>query len=80
MKLLEQGNLAQAARMHEHERFMAAQQQSAELRTMRFNEHLNTKQRNTDNFVDYVLDCTRFYNTQGTFRVSGTSCPNRQTF
>ena len=78
--LLHQGDLAQAARMQEHDRFMAAQQQAADLRSMRFNEHEFTKQRNNDNFVDYVLDCTRFYNSSGTFRVSGTNCPNRQTF
>jgi hypothetical protein len=77
--LLRQGRLAQAARMQEHGAFMASQQRAADLRNLRFNQHEYTKQRNTDDFVDYVLDCSRFYNSQGTFRVSGTSCPNRQT-
>jgi len=78
--LLRQGDLAQAARMQEHNAFMASQQKAADQRSIAFNAHENQKQSNTDNFVDYVLDCSRAYSGGGTVRVSSASCPNRQTF
>jgi len=78
--LLRQGELAGQARMQEHQQFMAAQQQSADLRTERFNAQENRKQTNTDNVVDHVLDCTRVYSNDNSVRVSGANCPNRQSW
>jgi hypothetical protein len=78
--LLAQGDLAAASRMHAHQQFMASQAAVADDRARKFAASQYRKQSNNDNFVDYVLDCTRFYNSEGTFRVSGTNCPNRQTF
>jgi hypothetical protein len=78
--LLRQGDLAQAARMQEHQQFMASMQHEADVRTGNFVLGQYRKQNNNDNFVDYVLDCQRYYNASGTVRVSGGNCPNRQTF
>jgi len=78
--LLRQGEIAGAARMREHQAFMGAQQVAADKRNLAFREHIYQKQRNSDNFVDYVLDCSRYYNQSGTSRISvGGNCPNRQT-
>jgi hypothetical protein len=77
--LLAQGDLAAASRMRAHQQFMASQAAVADDRARKFAASQYRKQSNNDDFVDYVLDCTRFYNDERTFRVSGTNCPNRQT-
>jgi len=77
-RMLAQGELAQAARMQAHDAYMSSMEQGREIRNQNFNEHLYQKQHNTDNFVDYVLDCQRAYS--GNYRVSGGNCPNRRTF
>lgn len=76
--LLRQGELAAAARMQEHKAFMASQEAGAERRDIQFEEGQYQKQSNNDNFVDYVLDCQRYYN--GNERISDIDCPERQTF
>jgi hypothetical protein len=78
--LLRQGDLAQATRMRQHQQYMASAEQSYAAHNDQFGRDQYRKQSNNDNFVDYVLDCQRFYNNDRTFRVSGTNCPNRQTF
>jgi hypothetical protein len=77
--LLRQGDLAQSARMHAHEQFMTSMQHEADVRTGNFVLGQYRKQRNNDNFVDYVLDCQRLYGSAGRVSV-GTNCPNRQTY
>ncbi len=78
-RLLEQGNLAQAQRMQAHQAYMASAQRGYDLHNAQFRQGQYDKQRRSDNFVDYVLDCQRAYS--GGNRVSvGSNCPNRQTF
>jgi hypothetical protein len=51
----------------------------ADVRNDAFAQQQQNKQVQSDNFVDYVLDCSRLYS--GNTRVSvGSNCPNRQTF
>lgn len=76
--LLAQGRLAGAQRMQSHQDFMTSFQREAEVRTGRFNDAQYAKQRNSDNYVDHILDCQRAYS--GNNRVSVGNCPNRQTF
>lgn len=76
--LLQQGRLAQAARTRDHQGFMASMQRGRDLRNDQFNARMAQRQRGSDDFVDYVLDCQRAYGRQG--RVSVGNCPNRQTY
>jgi hypothetical protein len=64
--------------MRAHQAFMSSMEQSRENRNIRFQIGQYQKQRNNDNFVDYVLDCQRAYS--GNNRVSAGNCPNRQTY
>ncbi len=76
--LLAQGRLAGAQRMQAHQDFMASFERGRDIRAERFREGQYQKQRNSDNYVDYILDCQRAYS--GNARVSVGNCPNRQTF
>jgi hypothetical protein len=76
--MLYQGRLAGQARMAEHASYMSAMQQQADVRTGAFEASQYRKQNNSDNEVDYILDCQRSYS--GNVRVSSSNCPNRQTF
>ena len=76
--MLAQGELAQAARMREHDAFMSSMQRGADLRNEQFRTGQYEKQRRSDNFVDYVLDCSRYYGTSSRLSV-GNNCPDRQT-
>ncbi len=77
--LLQQGNLAQAARAREHRSFMASMQHGGDARAEQFHERMFQKQHQSDDFVDYIVGCQRAYS--GRNRVSaGADCPNRQTF
>lgn len=76
--LLAQGRLAQSQRMQAHQDFMASMERGRDVRNMQFQAGQYRKQRNNDNYVDYILDCSRAYS--GTTRVSSGNCPNRQTF
>ncbi len=78
--LLRQGDLAQSARMQQHREYMASAQAAYAVHNANFALGQYRKQNNNDNFVDYVLDCQRYYNASGTVRISGGNCPNRQTF
>ena len=76
--LLEQGRLAQAGRMRQHQDFMSNTQRERTARNDRFKEGQYQKQRNKEEYVDYILDCQRLSN--GNARASvGSNCPSRQT-
>jgi hypothetical protein len=54
-------------------------QQGYDAHNEQFREHIYDKQRQSDDFVDHVLDCQRAYYSDG--RISlGSNCPNRQTY
>jgi hypothetical protein len=76
--MLEQGAIAGAQRMQAHRDYMASMQAGADRRDIKFEAGQYQKQNNTDNYVDFILDCQRSYS--GNVRVSDSSCPNRQTF
>jgi len=76
--LLAQGRLAGAQRMQAHQDFMASFERGRDIRAERFKDGQYQKQRNSDNYVDHILDCQRSYS--GNARVSVGNCPNRQTF
>lgn len=76
--LLQQGALAGAARMQEHQDYMATMQEGADREKIKFEAGQYQKQNNNDNFVDYIFNCQRAY--AGTTRVSSGNCPDRQTF
>jgi hypothetical protein len=81
--LLEQGRLAQAQRMRAHQDFMAGMEAVRENRDIQFHQHMYDKQKQNEDFVDYVLDCQRLYssNPSEVSRLSvGGNCPNRQTW
>ncbi len=75
--LLEQGRLAQAQRMNQHQDFMNSMQRGREIRNERFQEGQYLKQKNKEDYVDYILDCQRASN--GTIRVAVGNCQARQT-
>ena len=77
--LLQQGRVAQQARTNQQNSFMEAFKSQADHRNGEVAIQQQNKQVQSDNFVDYVLDCSRIYS--GAKRVSvGSNCPNRQTF
>ena len=76
--LLQQGALAGAARMQEHQDYMASMQEGADREKIKFEAGQYQKQNNNDNYIDYIFNCQRAY--VGTTRVSGGNCPDRQTF
>jgi hypothetical protein len=76
--MLQQGALAGAARMKAHQDYMTSMQQGADREAIRFEAGQYQKQNNSDNYVDFILDCQRAYD--GNVRVSSSNCPNRQTF
>jgi len=75
--LLQQGRLAQAARMREHQAFMDGMRRGRDIDNQRFREGQYQKQKNKEDTVDYVLDCQRLY-SQGN-RASVGNCPDRET-
>ena len=75
--LLAQGRLAQGQRMREHQDYMAAVGRSRDTSNERFAASQYAKQRHSDDYVDFILDCQRLYSGQE--RVSVGNCPNRQT-
>jgi hypothetical protein len=75
--MLRQGELAGAQRMQAHKDYMASMQAGADRRDIQFEEGQYRKQNNSDNYVDYILDCQRAY--VGDVRISSSNCPNRQT-
>jgi hypothetical protein len=75
--LLEQGRLAQAQRTRQHQDFMASMERGRDLRNQQFADGQFQKQRNKEDYVDYILDCQRLSN--GEVRVAIGNCPVRQT-
>lgn len=77
--LLAQGDVAQAARTRQQQSFMANFKQQGDARNQAFKAGQFQKQHHSDDFVDFVSDCSRLYS--GNTRVSiGANCPNRQTY
>ena len=76
--LLQQGKLAQAQRMRQHQDYMAGVQQQGENRRAQFQNQQFRKTQNKEDYVDFILDCQRAYS--GNNRVSVGNCPNRETF
>jgi hypothetical protein len=73
--MLEAGERAGEARMREHQAFMGSMQRQQDIRNMNFAAGQYNKQHATDDFTDYILDCTRLR-----YGVSvGSNCPARQT-
>jgi hypothetical protein len=76
--LLDAGKRAGEARMREHDAFMNSMQQQRDVRNLNFAVGQYNKQHASDNFVDYVLDCTRLSNNVSVSGPHG-SCQDRQT-
>jgi hypothetical protein len=76
--LLAAGEAAGQARMLQHQQFMASFQRQADVRNSNFAQSQVNKQRASDNFVDYILDCTRLSNHVSVSGPNG-SCQDRQS-
>jgi hypothetical protein len=73
--MLEAGREAGEARMRQHEAFMHSMQRQQDIRNERFVVGQYNKRWATDNFIDYITDCTRLRNGYSV----GGNCQNRQT-
>ncbi|MDQ6683827.1 MAG: hypothetical protein M3Z16_01755 [Pseudomonadota bacterium] len=77
--MLAQGQVAQAARTRQQQTFMSNFQKQGEARNQAFKAGQYQKQHHSDDFVDFISDCSRIYS--GNERLSvGANCPNRQTY
>jgi len=73
--MLEAGQRAGDARMREHEAFMGSMQRKQDIRNRNFVVGQYNRQHASDDFVDYILDCTRMQHGVSV----GSNCPDPQT-